>query len=95
MNNDRLLFMFVQIAEKIPLFRHTIIGHAHIKPDIILSLIHLAQEGKVSSLPSRCPSYLFFLGNEGLQSDDDRRLSFANIRVVSGRHTFTAGGHQR
>jgi len=39
--------MFVQVAEKISSFRHTIIGHAHSKPDIILSVIHLAQEGKV------------------------------------------------
>jgi hypothetical protein len=48
MNNDQLLFMFVHIGEKnFFFFRHTIIGHAHIKPDIILSVIHLAQEGKV------------------------------------------------
>lgn len=33
--------------KEISLFRHTIIRHAHLKPDIILSLIHLAQEGEV------------------------------------------------
>src|SRR5690348_15932742 len=61
MNNDQLLFMFVQIGEQIPLFQHTIIGHAHIKPDIILSVIHLAQEGKVFfPLFLLCPSYLYF-----------------------------------
>jgi len=46
MNNDQRLFMFLEIAEQFS-FPHTIIGHAHIKPDIILSVIHLAQEGKV------------------------------------------------
>jgi hypothetical protein len=55
MNNDQRLFMFLKIAEQFS-FPHTIIGHAHIKPDIILSVIHLAQEGKVFLL---CPSYLF------------------------------------
>jgi hypothetical protein len=58
MNNDQRLFMFLKIAEQFS-FPHTIIGHAHIKPDIILSVIHLAQEGKgFSSL--LCPSYLFW-----------------------------------
>ena len=33
--------------KEISLFRHTIIRHAHLNPDIILSLIHLAQEGEV------------------------------------------------
>lgn len=85
--------------KEISLFRHTIIRHAHLKPDIILSLIHLAQEGEVLLPLARsrarflqCPSYLI-LGNEGPEIDDDRRLAFANIRVVYGRHIFTLGGH--
>ena len=98
MNNEQLLFMFVQLAEKnCPPFRHPIIGHAHIKPDIILSIIHLAQEGKVC-LPSM--SILFFFAEMKLYlvlmtGASRSQTSELNVGVTYSRQEAIVNGKMR